>query len=240
MFLCAYVVQNRRRRCVSESMRLRNYRYEAITYLSTMHIKIYFGDKPLFLCDAIDADIEPFVHHDDALYIDELDSHTVKTMIHEMQLPKVHAGIFFHTDLEELKKAFFKKFVLIQAAGGLVSNGNDELLLIFRRGKWDLPKGKLDDGEKLEDCAVREVEEETGLTNIELLSPLLVTYHTYHEGTKFVLKESHWYRMRVAGEQELVPQVEEDILEVKWVGKLRLADYVGKAFPSVVDVLAIA
>ena len=75
-----------------------------------MYIKIYFNDKPLFLCDNVDEMIEPYLHHDDAIFIDELDSHTVKSMIHEMQVEKVHAGVFFHPDLEELKKAFFKKF----------------------------------------------------------------------------------------------------------------------------------
>src|ERR1041385_2734909 len=119
-----------------------------------MFIKIYFNDKPLFLCDAIDKIIEPFAHHDDAVFIDELNSHTVKTMIHEMQLPAVHAGIFLHENLDDLKKAVFKKFTLIIAAGGLVLNEKDELLIIFRRGKWDLPKGKVDKGESVEDCAI--------------------------------------------------------------------------------------
>ncbi len=68
--------------------------------------------------------IEPYVHHDDAVFIDELNSHTVKSMIHEMQSEKIHAGVFFHPTLEELKKAFFKKFTLVQAAGGLVKNEN--------------------------------------------------------------------------------------------------------------------
>lgn len=202
-----------------------------------MHIKIYFGDKPLFLCDAIDEVVEPFVHHDDAVFIDELDSHTIKTMIHEMQLEKVHAGVFYHPDLEALKKAFFKKFTLIQAAGGLVTNEKDEILLIHRRGKWDLPKGKLDKGEKLEDCAVREVEEETGLQKVKLTAPLMITYHTYHEGTRFILKESHWYTMSVSGRQVLVPQAEEDIHEIVWVKPAGLPPYLAEAFPSVKDVL---
>ncbi|MCX6317081.1 MAG: NUDIX domain-containing protein [Bacteroidetes bacterium] len=202
-----------------------------------MQIKIFFGDKPLFLCDEVDSSIEPFVHHDDAIFIDELDAHTVKSMIHEMQLEKIHAGVFLHPDLEELKKAFFKKFTLIQAAGGLVFNEHQELLLIHRMGKWDLPKGKLDKGEKLEACAIREVEEETGLRNITLLAPLLITWHTYHEGTKFILKESHWYKMSVSGPQELVPQTEEDIHLIKWVKKEELAPYAAEAFPSIRDVL---
>jgi len=126
---------------------------------------------------------------------------------------------------------------VIQAAGGLVKNGKDEILLIFRRGKWDLPKGKLDKGETLEECAVREVGEETGLKKIQLLSPLLITYHTYHEGTKFILKESHWYRMKIDSEQTLVPQTIEDIQEVKWVKEADLHQYMNNTFPSVADVL---
>ncbi|MEI9943002.1 MAG: NUDIX hydrolase [Chitinophagaceae bacterium] len=202
-----------------------------------MFIKIYFDDKPLFLCDEVDETIEPYVHHDDAVYIDDLDMHTVKSMIHEMQLGKIHAGVFLHPDLEELTKAFYKKFTLVQAAGGLVKNEKDEILMIFRRGKWDLPKGKLDKGETLEACAVREVEEETGLKNVQLISPLMITHHTYHEGTKFLLKESHWYTMKVEGEQKLVPQTEEEIHEIKWVGTPELDAYMKNSFPSVVDVL---
>jgi 8-oxo-dGTP pyrophosphatase MutT (NUDIX family) len=202
-----------------------------------MFIKIYFNDKPLFLCDALDETIQPYVHHDDAVYIDELNLHTIKAMIHEMELAKIHAGVFFHTNLEELRKAFFKKFTVIQAAGGLVQNENKEILLIFRRGKWDLPKGKLDKGEKLEACAVREVEEETGLKKVKLLAPLTITYHTYHEGTKFVLKESHWYTMQAPGDQQLVPQTEEDIHEIKWVKPEALEPYLTNSFPSIADVL---
>lgn len=202
-----------------------------------MHLKIYFGNKPLFLCDSIDETIEPYLHHDDAVFIDELDTHTINSMLHEMQLQEVHAGVFLHPDLAKLKKDFFKKFTVIQAAGGLVNNEKDETLLIFRRGKWDLPKGKLDEGETLEQCAVREVEEETGATHVQLLAPLLVTYHTYREGTKFIIKESHWYTMRTNSEQSLTPQTEEDILVIKWVAKEDLDPYMNDSFPSIVDVL---
>ena len=127
----------------------------------------------------------------------------------------------------------------IKAGGGLVLNDTGKLLMIYRRGKWDLPKGKLDKSEKLEDCAVREVEEETGLQKVKLLSPLTITYHTYHEGARFVLKESHWYSMKVSGEQKLVPQTEEDIHEIKWVNADKLPDYMENSFPSVADVLQL-
>jgi ADP-ribose pyrophosphatase YjhB (NUDIX family) len=203
-----------------------------------MYIKIFFDAKPLFLCDAIDEVIEPFVHHDDAIFIDELNSHTIKAMIHEMGLPQIKAGVFFHPDLEELKKAFFKKFTLVTAAGGLVQNEKKEFLLIYRRGKWDLPKGKLDKGEKLETCALREVEEETGLKEVKIIAPLSVTYHTYHEGTKFILKTSHWYKMKVKGKQELIPQTEEDIQEIKWVTAEEIPDLMKNSYPLIAELLA--
>ena len=205
-----------------------------------MHIKIFFNDKPLFLCDTIDDIMQPLIHHDDVIFIDELNAHTVKTMIHEMQQPAIHAGVFFNKNLAELKTAFFKKFTLIAAAGGLVLNEKDEVLLIFRRGKWDLPKGKRDKDEKLEDCAIREVQEETGLQKIKLGKFLTLTYHTYHEGSRFILKESHWFLMKTKSGQSLIPQTEEDIIEIRWAKKDELPVYLMNSFPSVADVLKIA
>lgn len=210
-----------------------------VTEINNQHspIKVYFNDKPLFLTNRIDGAIEPYIHHDDAVFIDELDLHTIKTIIHEMQLPQVHAGVFLHDDLGELFKAFSKKFTIVQAAGGLVENEKKEILMIFRRGKWDLPKGKLDKNERLEDCAMREVEEETGITGLELISPLVITYHTYHEGTKFILKESHWFLMKAPSEQNLVPQTEEDIHEIKWVKPEETDHYIKNGFPMIGDII---
>lgn len=154
-----------------------------------------------------------------------------------MEQPEIHAGVFYHPDLGELKKAFYKKFTIVIAAGGLVLNEKKKILMIFRRGKWDLPKGKLDKGETLEECAVREVEEETGLQQVKLLSPLVITYHTYHEGARFILKESHWYNMKVSGEQNLVPQTEEGIHEIKWVTNKEAQSLFQECYPSVIDVI---
>ena len=202
-----------------------------------MFIKIYFDDKPLFLCDNVDATLQPYIHHDDAVFIDELNLHTVKSMIHEMQDTSVHAGVFFHEDLKELKDAFFKKFAIVKAAGGFVLNENKEVLMMFRRGKWDLPKGKMDKKESFEDCAVRETEEETGLKRIKLTSSLITTYHTYHEGSKFVLKETKWFTMEASVEQKLVPQATEQITKLEWVGKNDLKKYLQNSFPLINDVL---
>ncbi|HYF30597.1 MAG TPA: NUDIX hydrolase [Chitinophagaceae bacterium] len=202
-----------------------------------MHIKIYFSNKPLYLCDDIDQEIAPYVHHDDAVFIDEFSTPAINSMIHEMRLEKIHAGILYHTNLEALKKAVFKKFTTIQAAGGLVLNPSRDMLFIFRRGRWDLPKGKLDPGESLDYCALREVKEETGLQHVRLIEPLLVTYHTYDEDGKHLLKETHWYLMHAAADQSLKPQHSEDIEDIKWVSANELGNYLDNTFPLIKDVV---
>lgn len=203
-----------------------------------MYIKIYFGDKPLFLCDTITAEIEPYLHHDDAVFIEEFSTPALNSMIYEMELPGIHAGILQHTDLEALKKAFWKKFIRVIAGGGAVWNEKNELLFIHRRGKWDLPKGKLDPGETIEHCAIREVEEETGLRSPVIKAPLCTTYHTYRESGKHILKESTWFEMYADGRQDLVPQVTEDIHAIKWIGKDGWGQVLEDTFPSIRDVLA--
>ena len=84
---------------------------------------------------------------------------------------------------------------------------------------------------------MREVQEETGLQKVKLSSPLIVTYHTYHEGTRFVLKESHWYTMHAGKDQALTPQTEEDITQITWVAPGNIKPYIQKAYPSIADVL---
>lgn len=204
-----------------------------------MYIKIYFADKPVFLCNEVDDTTREYMHHPDAVFIDEINNSAIKSLLHEIAKEEFHAGILIDTDLEKLKKAFFKHFTQVTAAGGLVENEKGEVLLIFRRGKWDLPKGKLDKGESIEQCAVREVEEETGLTAIHLKKLLTITYHTYNEFGKHILKDSHWYKMKVKSNQNITPQTEEDITEIRWVKKKDLKEYMNNTFPSVKDVLGL-
>ncbi|GAB3428164.1 NUDIX hydrolase [Niabella aquatica] len=202
-----------------------------------MQMILYIHNKPVYLCDELSTDLEKLHHRPDTIFIDELDTHTVKAMLREISLPEIHCGIFLHSNLEDLKNQFFKKFELHVAAGGLVLNEKKEMLLIFRRGYWDLPKGHQDKGETIEACAVREVQEETGLTKIAISAPLLITYHTYGQGTHHILKESHWYLMQVEANETLVPQTEEDIEKIEWVKKEEMEPYLHKAYPSIRDVI---
>ena len=199
--------------------------------------KIYFNNKPLFITSEVSKDLEEYLHHDDTVLIDEFNSHTVKAMLHEMELPRIHAGVFLHDDVEAVLKAFKKKLVLVLAAGGLVHTPEDDILLIFRRGKWDLPKGKLDPGEDLQACAIREIREETGLINPVAEKPLCVTYHTYHEFGKHILKESHWYLVASEKQESFLPQLDEQIDICKWVPISDLATYMENTHASILDVV---
>lgn len=125
---------------------------------------------------------------------------------------------------------------VIEAAGGLVKNPNGEYLLIYRRGHWDLPKGKIEKGESVKKAAKREVMEETGVIKPKIRSFITTTYHIYEfEGEK-ILKVSHWYHMRIKHNQELTPQTEEDIEIARWVNPEQLPQYLPKAYNNIVDV----
>jgi len=136
----------------------------------------------------------------------------------------------FGENIDEIWREFQKLFRIIEAAGGIVSNPDGDILFIKRLGKWDLPKGKMEKGESREESAVREIEEETGLQNVELLSFINTTYHIYIErnGDK-VLKCTHWFEMNFDGEDTSKPQIEEGITEVAWKNTLQIEEEV---FPS--------
>lgn len=120
-----------------------------------------------------------------------------------------------HTSLIDLKKDFFSLFKVIKAGGGLVLNNLGQVLMIFRRGMWDLPKGKKEGDETKKQTAKREVIEETGLDSVHIIQALPNTYHTYKIKKKRVLKLSFWYVMETDS-MSLIPQTEEDIEEAIW------------------------
>jgi 8-oxo-dGTP pyrophosphatase MutT (NUDIX family) len=127
----------------------------------------------------------------------------------------------------------------IIAAGGLVLNDKKELLMIFRRGKWDLPKGKLDDGESIEDCALREVKEETGLQKVNLEQFAGLTYHQYFDtySNQDAIKETHWFKMYAPGMQALVPQTAEDIEIIEWVDKKDVSVKLNNSYPNIIEII---
>lgn len=145
--------------------------------------------------------------------------------------------VIHHKDPKLLLKDFESLFTVVKAAGGIVNDGDDNLLFIFRRGFWDLPKGKIDPGEKKKAAAIREVEEETGISNITLKKKIHTTRHTYKlKSGKRAIKKTFWYAMN-AEKQKLTPQLEEDITDVKWVNISKVFKFKEPMFKNIANVL---
>jgi len=143
----------------------------------------------------------------------------------------------FGNDFNELTENFKSYFKYLQAAGGLVSNTNNEFLLIRRFGIWDLPKGKLEKNENIETCALREVNEETGVQDHRIVGQLPSTYHIYPLNNKYILKETNWFHMKTGFTGKLKPQFREDITEAKWMNREESLQALSTSYRSIRDIL---
>ncbi len=139
-------------------------------------------------------------------------------IIAEMQSLDTFNEVFLiHEAPEQVMALLQENMTLVLAAGGLVKNSRDELLMIFRRHKWDLPKGKVESGENIKTAAVREVEEECGIKGMKVRSHIADSYHIYYENERPILKQTVWYHISTAYEGITKPQIEEGIDKVEWV-----------------------
>ena len=142
-----------------------------------------------------------------------------------------------HPDMSRLAEAFRACFNCIDAGGGVVLNEKKKFLVIQRNGVWDLPKGKLEEGEDFETAALREVEEETGLGGLKVVQLLVSTFHTYRLSGKLVLKETRWFEMRYHGRAEPVMQEAEGITACRWVRPGKTGFIRKNSYGSILDVL---
>jgi ADP-ribose pyrophosphatase YjhB (NUDIX family) len=204
-----------------------------------MQLKIFFDEKPVYLCDTITEEMKELLQHPESVFVDELSTPAINTLLHEIKKETFHAGVICHPDFEQLKKAFFKHFKSIEAAGGIVQNDKKEILFIFRRGKWDLPKGKMEINETAEECAKREIEEETGVTGLMLKNKIGETYHTYNEFGKHILKTSHWFYFTCSSKQALQPQLAEDITKVEWVKTQDIKKPMSNTYENIKEITAM-
>lgn len=152
--------------------------------------------------------------------------------------------VVFDNDVEQIFKTLCSYFVCIEAAGGIIFNSKNELLLIHRRGFWDLPKGKIEEGESVEEAAIREVKEETGIQEVFIQQPLTfkkllnkATYHSYTLNGIQALKVSYWFVMKSTYDLPLLPQSEEDIEKAIWINRESIPEYFDNMYPSIIDVL---
>ncbi|MBL7788704.1 MAG: NUDIX domain-containing protein [Chitinophagales bacterium] len=159
-------------------------------------------------------------------------------IIRELNNSPIKNHIIFHSNTEHVFEELAKKFTRIQAGGGLVLNEKNQILFIFRNGKWDLPKGKVEANETAELGAVREVEEECGIKITKLDSLLNITYHTYILENKHILKSNYWYIMHADSNQKLIPQTEEGIDRVEWVDYKNIETILPQCYESIAELLA--
>lgn len=204
-------------------------------------MKIFINDIPVRIIDTSELDlseefgliidgsnkIKPKELIDDVL-IKEASPDKVDELLHLMtdhKLKEVDSITFISNDRKPIIRYIKSKFKVVEAAGGVVDK-EGKVLLIFRKGRWDIPKGKLDKKEKKKDCATREVEEETGV-KVSIEQKITTTWHTYVTNKKYILKRTHWYLMRCEDDSEMSPQEEEHIEKVRWMGltELRAALY---------------
>lgn len=137
---------------------------------------------------------------------------------------------------EETIREVFADFEFVQAAGGLVRR-KQQYLFIERHGVWDIPKGKMEGNESPEETAVREVEEECGITGPVISKLIGITYHTYEFNGRPVLKKNWWYAMEYDGPKALVPQAEEAITQAVWLSRREWKNVRSTTYASIAEVL---
>lgn len=193
-----------------------------------MEKRIYFADKALILTDS--------PSQSDAAY------HLASSDFSRAKIVKIFETfntIEVATDsVEQLFEQMLTEFKFVEAAGGLVENERGETLMMYRRGRWDLPKGHIEPFESNETCAVREVEEETGVSGLEILYFLCNTYHAYSVYGVWELKQTAWYAMRTKSDLPLVPQQEEGIERVCWCTESEVLANMRYTFPTIGEVFA--
>ncbi|UYQ94258.1 NUDIX domain-containing protein [Chitinophaga horti] len=193
-------------------------------------IVIYINERSLHIVSPdtnIPGDLPSFSEPNDAAIADVLE---------KMERDALPGAILRTADPASLFNQVKAKYTVLEAGGGLVTNPAGDVLMIFRRNKWDLPKGKWDDGETIEECALREVREETGLHSVTLGDKITETFHYYSHKGKRVLKHSHWYAMHFTGTELTVPQIEEDIMDIEWVKQENVDKYLKFSYQNIINV----
>lgn len=202
--------------------------------------KIYYNNKPLILTNDTSSYLHEHKMAEGYLLLKGAFTRNFRLAIEHLGKIRSLGVIIEDISKNALLKELHELYKPVDAGGGVVQNENGGVLMIYRRGKWDLPKGKKDDGEDIADCALREVGEETGLKELKLAEKLCDTFHIYHQNGDQLLKQTAWYRMKASKKEKLSPQKEENILEAKWIKEEELSPIVYKSYEAIREVLTTA
>lgn len=190
--------------------------------------KVFIYDKPVYLTSNAILEVKN---------CQQLKVVNVDKILSDLKQEDVEGIVVVIEDVEEGWNEFKSHFKFIEAAGGVVYNPQDEMLFIHRFGKWDLPKGKREKGEGIEECAVREVEEECNVEGLTVEKQLPSTYHCYPYKGKWALKITYWFDMNTKYKGELIPQTEEGIEKVEWRNPEKLKKVYKNTYKSIIEVL---
>lgn len=194
--------------------------------------KVFFNDRLTIITDE--------VSQEDKLSVDAFfpvsRKKTLKLMMEEFEFnTELKKIIIVSDEVKSLKKKFDSIYTPVDAAGGLVVNAQGQLLVIYRNGKWDLPKGHLETDESMEQCALREVSEECGISGMNVEKFITQTYHIYEIHGLPVQKRTSWFFMTYEGSEMPQPQQSESITQVKWVDKAEVRELLANTYPSLYD-----
>ncbi|MEC4050458.1 NUDIX domain-containing protein [Flavobacterium sp. SUN046] len=187
--------------------------------------KVFVNDKPLFLTNEVakETDFQLFL----------LESVDIEQLIVKMFNNKIKKAYLYYPDEKEILKKVKEKIPVKRAGGGLVYNNKGEVLFIFRNGKWDLPKGGCEKNEEIEDSAIREVEEETGVDQLKITKKLQKTYHVFKRNGKYRLKITHWYEMKTNFTGTPIPQENEGIEKVAWLNPEQIKEAMKNSYENI-------
>ncbi|PZO28305.1 MAG: NUDIX hydrolase [Flavobacteriaceae bacterium] len=187
--------------------------------------KVFVNDKPLFLTNQVakETDFQLFL----------LESVDIEQLIIKMHNNKIQKANLYYPDEKAILKKIKEKIPVCKAGGGLVYNQKGEVLFIFRNGKWDLPKGGTEKGEEIDETALREVEEETGVGKLSISRKLQKTYHIFKRNGKYKLKVTHWFEMKSSFEGIPVPQENEGIEKVAWLNPEEVKEALKNSYENI-------
>jgi 8-oxo-dGTP pyrophosphatase MutT (NUDIX family) len=199
--------------------------------------KVFFNDRIVFLTHDF---LKNFQENQGLFYKFREKKELEELLLVYLALNKISQLFICHPDVDELFREFRSCFIYVEASGGLVRNNSGEVLFIKRLNKWDLPKGKDEKNESAEETALREVEEECGISGLEIVSELKPTYHTYYEKSLPYLKKTRWFEMIYSGDQVPKPQTEEFITKIIWARDTDMSFIVKNTYPSIIELLVEA
>lgn len=198
--------------------------------------KVFVNNKPLFLISKGEKTLD--VNIKSSQFIDFTSDKDIELAFDYCYSENVVSAVYLvGADTDKLWKHLLKHFIVLEAAGGIVRNNYNELLMIYRFGKWDLPKGKIEKNETPEEAAVREVCEETGVCDIKIISDSKISFHSYIQKNKHYLKKTYWYDMRCLNFSGFRVQVEEGIKDARWMNDASVENALKSSYPSIKEIL---